>query len=512
MTCKNSKILLYDVNEHDDNDNDNTINNEIKLKNRLTHKDFQITTYTVRSIYTDFLEEKQIILRPSYQRNLTWSYDKMNYFLDSLFFFPIVPSFIICNIDKNELKEIRKNDKDSNLQWECIDGQHRLTVIDHYLSGKPIEINGKEKMLYIEEKIKDNTDKITKIKIFYKLTPVIEKKILETGIKKKDIRSMTIDERHAFNDTQLSFIKITKEIDKNTKCNLFNRLQQGEKVNSGTTTRNTDHPISNFIRDNKIVTEGNYDVYWKNILVYPRIKDTKYDELLNKMTFLIIKLLFITDKNTLDINYNDSNTANYIKENYGSTHLKDDNNINIIFKQILNINSTIEKILDGHKISEEFYFLLHKLVMDKNKNINILPLFMSDTKTMAKYNTCVPFYKKSANSQIVGNEMPKKYNQFLIELEKLNPKTKIELAKEDMDTDKNINKIHKNINNNKQIVKNNENDENDEFDTDIQNMLNEEIVIIKSRNSKTNGELVQKKSTEHDPKKKKILNYDNLKI
>ena len=92
---QNSKVLLYDVNGHNDNDNDNTVDNELKLKNRLTHKDFQITTYTVRSIYTDFLEEKQIILRPSYQRNLTWSYDKMNYFLDSLFFFPIVPSFNI---------------------------------------------------------------------------------------------------------------------------------------------------------------------------------------------------------------------------------------------------------------------------------------------------------------------------------------------------------------------------------------------------------------------------------
>ena len=40
-------------------------------------------------------------------------------------------------------------------------------------------------------------------------------------------------------------------------------------------------------------------------------------------------------------------------------------------------------------------------------------------------------------------------------------------------------------------------------------MLNEEIVIIKSRNSKPNGELVQKKSTEHDPKKKKYIECTN---
>jgi hypothetical protein len=38
---------------------------EIKMKNILTNKDYQITTYTVRSIFTDFLEEENIILRPS---------------------------------------------------------------------------------------------------------------------------------------------------------------------------------------------------------------------------------------------------------------------------------------------------------------------------------------------------------------------------------------------------------------------------------------------------------------
>jgi hypothetical protein len=40
---------------------------------------------------------------------------------------------------------------------------------------------------------------------------------------------MTIDEKCAFNDTQLSFISIQKQIDKHTKCNLFNRLEQQQK-------------------------------------------------------------------------------------------------------------------------------------------------------------------------------------------------------------------------------------------------------------------------------------------
>lgn len=413
-TSKTDISEKYVSDTENDTENDTDSEDEIKMKNRLTNKDYQITTYTVRSIFTDFLEEENIILRPSYQRALTWSYDKMNYFLDSLFYFPIVPSFIICQIDKEELKEIRKKDKNSPLKYECIDGQHRLTVIHHYLKGKPIEINGKTKMLYIEE-VKDNSKKNKNMKIFYKLTPEIEKKITDSGINKKDIRAMTTDERYAFNDTQLSFISIQKQIDKHTKCNLFNRLQQGERANCGTMTKNSDHPISNYIRDNNVITQDNYDKNWKCILSHPRIKDYKYDELLNRMTFLIIRLLYITDKKSLEVNYNDSNMASYIRENYRSSYLSDNTQIDKIYKKIVNINSIIQTNIKELKITEEFYYLIHKLFMDASPLIQNIALFLNNKEFNKKYNNIL-FYKKSVNSKIVGSDMTKKYNELIKDL------------------------------------------------------------------------------------------------
>jgi hypothetical protein len=273
-------------------------------------------------------------------------------------------------------------------------------------------------MLYIEE-VNNSSKKSKNVKIFYKLTPDIKKIITESGINKKDIRAMTTDERYAFNDTQLSFISIQKQIDKNTKCNLFNRLQQGEKGNLGTMTKNSDHPISNYIRDNNVITQDNYDKFWKCILSHPKLKDYKYDELLNKMTFLIIRLLYITDKKSLEVNYNDSNMASYIKENYKSSYLTDNTQIDKFYKKIMNINNTVQKHIKELKITNEFYYLIHKLFMDDNPLTSNIALLLNNTEFNKKYNNIL-FYKKTANSKIVGSDMTKNYNELIKDLTSCN--------------------------------------------------------------------------------------------
>lgn len=54
LTEKN--IVLNDS-DNSESDTDTDLDNDTKMKNRLTNQDFQITTYTVRSVYTDFLED-----------------------------------------------------------------------------------------------------------------------------------------------------------------------------------------------------------------------------------------------------------------------------------------------------------------------------------------------------------------------------------------------------------------------------------------------------------------------
>ena len=352
---------------------------------------------------------------------------------------------------------IYKNKSECNIYLWC-------TVIHHYLRGEPIEINGKIKMLYITEVI-DGVKKSKTVKIFYKLTSEIEKIIIDCGIKKKDIRAMTTDERYAFNDTQLSFISIQKQIDKHTKCNLFNRLQQGERANCGTMTKNSDHPMTNYIRDNNIITQYNYDANWKCILSHPRIKEYKYDELLNRITFIIIRLLYITDKKSLEVNYNDSKMASYIRENFKSSYLSDNTQIDKLYKKIMDINNTIKQNITELKITEEFYYLIHKLILDNNLLIKNISLLLENKELNKKYNNIL-FYKKSVNSKIVGSDMTKNYNELIKDLTEISTP-----------------QIKKKINN-KIIIEKNETNDDDE----------EEIIIVK-------------------PKKKvTVNNYDNLNI
>ena len=227
-----------------------------------------------------------------------------------------------------------------------------------------------------------------------------------------------MDERYAFNDTQLSLISIQKQIDKNTKCNLFNRLQQGERVKSGTVLRNTDHPITNFIRDNNISNKDNYNKYWRDLINYKKINENDYDELLNKIIFFNIRLMYITDKNSLEVNYNDSNMASYIRANYGSSNLSVNSKIDKIYKKIVNINKIVQQNIVNYKITEEFYYLIHKLIMDSNSIIQNIKLLLNDKILNTKYNNIL-FYKKSVNSKIVGSEMTQKYNELIKDLTNL---------------------------------------------------------------------------------------------
>ncbi len=207
---------------------------------------------------------------------------------------------------------------------------------------------------------------------------------------------MTMDERYAFNDTQLSFISIQKQIDKNTKCNL---LQQGKRVKSGTVLRNTDHPITNYIRDNNISNKDNYNKYWKDIINYKKINNN-YDKILNKIIYFNIRLMYITDKNSLEVNYNDQNILKSIRSKSGPSNLSKDSKIENIYQKIVKINIFAHKTLIEYKIIEEFYYLIHKLIMNNHPLIKNIKLLLNNETLNTKYNSILS-YKKSVNSTIV---------------------------------------------------------------------------------------------------------------
>ena len=118
-----------------------------------------------------------------------------------------------------------------------MDGQHRLTVLKHFIEGKPIN---PDDQYYIRFNMIDDDKKLA---VFYE-----KKKRLE---KIKNKRYMTDKEKNVFNDKKIIIIKITNYDPKlgdlfgSIKNEMFLRLLKGEKASSTDIIRNCDHPLIN---------------------------------------------------------------------------------------------------------------------------------------------------------------------------------------------------------------------------------------------------------------------------
>ena len=69
-------------------------------------------------------------LTPEYQRELCWSIEKMNTFIDTIMKGWIVPNYVIYQLSNAELKSTT-----INYRYECIDGQHRLKTLKMYIEN-----------------------------------------------------------------------------------------------------------------------------------------------------------------------------------------------------------------------------------------------------------------------------------------------------------------------------------------------------------------------------------------
>lgn len=428
---KHSNIKI--INESDSDDNEDSSDDEEEPIDKITPNHIKVETTTMSTVYYQYLQRNSINLEPSYQRSLIWSHEKMLLFLDSVYYCPIIPSFILYTLSKKELELLRKEKTDSVLQFECIDGQHRLTVIKHFMESKMIRVGEQEKYLFILEK-KISIKKNNQIKIFYKVTKEIEHKF-----GKKNIREMTMDEKTDFENTQLSFLRINTPLTNNAKCTLFNRLQNGEKVSSVIKFKNFDHPITNYLREKNIVSNALTDE-WKKIIQFNNGFGTdrkSRDKFLSKMTFMICRLLLMTDKKTLDVNYLDINIKKYIERNTPASQIS--SSINLLYIKINETKDKIKKILKTKIIIEEFYYLLNILITNNEKIVDLIPKLITDTKTFDKFNNCA-FYKDK--DKVLGKEsMNQKYKELIEYMQKLQNKTQQVIMKdkgEDEDEDEDV--------------------------------------------------------------------------
>ena len=275
------------VDSSDDSSNDSTDNNSHQENNNRIKIDYEVKTFQLRSFYDQYLKTNKINLCPEYQRDFCWNESKQNLFIDTIMKNYIVPMFIIIKKDKNE----------HGYDYECIDGQHRFTVIKNYIEGIKISDN----YTHIHWR------KSSKSKIYYEKNKEID------SIKYNYKKYMSSDQIDTFNDfnitvciikTKLSFEDITK---------IFFRLQNGEPVKSSTIILNYEHPICKLMRKHNFGRIDTYESGWglqlKNLIFKSK----------NKTKTAIIQICI----NTFLILLRDA-----INYDFGSTYLP----INIIKK------------------------------------------------------------------------------------------------------------------------------------------------------------------------------------
>jgi len=234
---KDTKYETEDETEDESDDEENEEKLKIKLLKNLKY-DFE--SYEIKYIYETYLKDETVNLTPPYQREFAWDSKKQDLFIDSIMNNFIIPPIIL----------IKLNDK-KGYRYECMDGQHRLTVLKNFIEGRSIN---PDDLHYIRF---NKTEDDKKVSVYYE-----KKKRLE---KLKDKRYMTDKEKNVFNEKKIIVIKITnydpKLIDLfgTIKNEMFLRLQKGEKASGTDVMRNCEHPLIIEMKKLGLISYKTYD-------------------------------------------------------------------------------------------------------------------------------------------------------------------------------------------------------------------------------------------------------------
>lgn len=396
-----SDVLLDDIENDSDSESEQDEEELIEIEKKFENP-------TVISLYHSYFKRNRINLRPNYQREFTWSFEKMCLFIDSIRKGYVIPLFILYKLSDEERKKLKSTE--SSYDYECVDGQHRLYVLKHYLESEMVSIGGIQKYIYW-------TDKKTKEKVFFNLTQEIKNKY------KKGIRAMTIDEIKAFEDTQFPFLFIQSKLNDEQKCDIFNRLQNGEKVNDVTKLKNINHPLTAFLRNNEII-KPKIEADWSDII---KLKSNKVvtkqnsntichssvtNQNMNYLSYMVIRLFYVIDKNTLDINYLNLNIREALKANTQKSMISND--MDKILKKIYTIRDYIKKYLKEEKLIAELYIILTYITFTNKELIKNLSNDKIRNNILSKYNDVNNF--KTSDAKIVTNVGVMKASKEIIKM------------------------------------------------------------------------------------------------
>ena len=375
-----------DLPELSDVESENDDIEETKIRVSIKIQDINAT-------YISYLQNKSLLLRPEYQRDMCWSIKKMNTFIDTIMKGLIVPNFVIYQLSNSEAD-------DSEHQFECIDGQHRLITIQNYIEsnsndGKYIYWSNKGERVYYNM----NSQDLQKIKRRYPKS-----------------RNLTKNEKNAFDRFEMSFhfiqtVNPKAKLSLELKCDIFNRLQNGERVSSWIKLRNMNNPITLTICKYKLLNKMKEINFIGKILFS---KNTpKEDESFN--IYFLIRTFLIIDKKSLEVNYLDMNIKKYLEQNdfKGSPQVQITGDINQLVPKVIEICEFISKTHKDICILPELAYIYVCIYSNHglDKLSKIIKFFTNNSDIFDKYNS-IKTYKKNSDKVTSSDKITKYYTEI----------------------------------------------------------------------------------------------------
>ena len=139
------------------------------------------------------------------------------------------------------------------------------------------------------------------------------------------------------------------------------------------------------------------------------LKDDKKTKgvFLGHIVTFIIRLMLITDKKNFDVNFLDLNIRKYIEHDSATVGINGD--INKVYTEVFTIKEKIKKYIGETKIIEEFYYLIHLLVIKNSLLFNKIKFLNNEQFKM--FNTISSYRDKD---KVLSKEnINKKYNELI---------------------------------------------------------------------------------------------------
>jgi len=293
-------------------------------------------TLSISLVLVIYMTNNVLNLAPYYQRPNRWNQKLMNKFIETIMTGRCANTFYLYKYQPHD-KEIL-----SGFKCECIDGHHRLTVIQHYCESIPVKMpNNKKPILIVwEQKIGSAT-----INVFYKESIHTKEWIARNP--SKSYRYLTHLEIIHFDDFILSVAEIIEPLEYKNRISIFKSFQDGVQMKNSDLYKSYIHiPLINYMKEtnlnNTVITliqdfcirnaSESYFVHW-----YIRM-------------YLISKY---SNAPTTYFSITDAEISNFIEDEHPYLESSE--------KDLLNLSTNIEK----------FYEILSKI----NKKLGPIPFF-----------------------------------------------------------------------------------------------------------------------------------------